>query len=207
MPPRPLSSYTQRPFHTELNSSGEYPFARRPHIAVLAMECIASWSLVESWLLNLWIALSGGNEAIAAEIFISLEGNSAKSAAIGKLVKRLDPRYQALYAAISRIAKTQQKSRDKLAHWVWGHSPQMPDALLLADPRVLAMQQSGDKTVYIYDSNCLREILVDNNKLSGYVFDFSRIVQNHHNHNDELYLTLCAEPAIREILDRRATQG
>jgi hypothetical protein len=46
------------------------------------------------------------------------------------------------------------KERDKLAHWCWGHSPDLPDALLLTEP--------SNKTLGLYNANEIgRGALVD----------------------------------------------
>lgn len=222
MPPKPLS-HQPGPLHLEMDSLGTYPFVQRPHLAVLAMERIASWATVESWLLKLYVDLSGGNKSMAADIFLALEGNAAKSAAITKLIARIEPRYQTLYLAISKMAKTRSKERDKLAHWIWGISPQYIDALLLADPRsevrkTLDFEETRDLTmdeifkqnlegIYIYDSIAFREMLKGNTDLASYIFRFRWLRIPIHNPNDKLYHELCAEPAIREILDRQARQG
>src|SRR5262245_50516300 len=42
-----------------------------------------------------------------------------------------------VFKAVTSVAETAQSDRNKLAHWIWGHSPDMPHTLLLADPKKL----------------------------------------------------------------------
>jgi hypothetical protein len=49
-------------------------------------------------------------------------------------------RYQVLDAAV-RAANSVQNDRNRLAHWIWGSAPELPDALLLADPTILRSQE------------------------------------------------------------------
>src|SRR5437867_245444 len=61
---------------------GDRPLVRHPHLAMLAMEAIASWSNVESFMLRLFVTLFGGNGALATNVFLAIDIQSAKSAAI-----------------------------------------------------------------------------------------------------------------------------
>ena len=72
-----------------IGNAGDRPLMRHSHLAVLAIEAIASWSNVESFMLNLFIQLLGGNGALAAEIFLSLETQSAKTRAINAAAESL----------------------------------------------------------------------------------------------------------------------
>lgn len=38
-------------------------------------------------------------------------------------------------AIITLFVKPAIRDRDKFAHWVWGYAPELPDALLLMEPR------------------------------------------------------------------------
>ena len=123
-----------------IGNAGDRPLARHPELAVLALEAIASWSNVEGFLLRLFMQLLGGNESLAASVYLTLEGQSAKTNAIrvaSANVLRDRPRELALLEAILAIAKTNEKDRNKLAHWTWGESPDLPDAVLLVDPHAM----------------------------------------------------------------------
>lgn len=108
--------------------------------------------------------------------------------------------------------KVQAKARDNFAHWVWGASAKLPGALLLADPKAIAVldPESVDfrerlrESVWIYREEDFHEITLANMKLAGCGLRFRHII-NHHpaNVEDQLYHQLCAEPALADILRHR----
>jgi hypothetical protein len=108
-------------------NAGDRPLARHPDLAVHAIEAIASWSNVESFMLRLFVEVFGRHRSLAADVFLSLEGQAAKSAAINaaaaSVLKDRDPELR-LLRAILAIVKTNEKDRNKLAHWTWGGQPE-----------------------------------------------------------------------------------
>ena len=175
------------------------------------MEGIASFATVESWMLELYLDLAGGNKSLAASIFITLESRSARSSALQPLIATLEPTYQALYRAIAKLIKTRAVSRDKLAHWVWGVTNDIPDALLLADPKFLALvdwanpqeRQRIPEHIYVYRANDFAEVIEGNNEVARFGQTFRFIVTGHPaNREGQLYRELCAEPALADILRR-----
>jgi hypothetical protein len=69
---------------------------------------------------------------------MSLAGQSAKLAAIGAAAQftlRDKPDVLSVLTSLLAISKTNEKERNKLAHWTWGECPHNPDTFLLADPR------------------------------------------------------------------------
>ena len=181
---------------------------QREPLARAALEVIASFATVESWMLELYLDLTGGSKTVAAEMFLTLESRSARSGAIRPLVARLGERYQRLYRALEKLLKTRAGERDKLAHWVWGISPHLPDALLLANPKTLATLDSLDpdirEHIYVYRQPDFDKITAANYKLAGHGMTFRFIVMGHAaNREDRLYHRLCAEPDLADILRRQ----
>lgn len=160
-------------------------------------------------MLNLFVELFGGSQAMATTVFLSLETQSAKTAAIQAAAqKKLGTEQEKLdlLRAILAIAKTNQKSRDKLAHWTWGDSLQLPDALLLIDPKNLPVVTELDYSdIYVYRDHDFREIISANDRLCGFGLNFRWVLSDHPaNQNNALFAQLCAEPEIREKLSRLA---
>jgi hypothetical protein len=176
------------------------------------MEAVASWSKVESFLLQLFVQLLGGNGALAAEVFLSLQGQAAKSAAIrAAATSVLRERQQELKIlnAILAIAATNEKDRNKLAHWTWGDSPSLPDALLLVDPRVFIQDEIDRSSVYVYVAHDFERIIQANDSLCGYGLLLTFVLQDRPELNDGRTLdALAAKPEIAQALsrlERRAT--
>ncbi|TKA20436.1 hypothetical protein TP41_03305 [Xanthomonas euvesicatoria pv. citrumelonis] len=149
-------------------------------MGILAIEALASWSNVESFLLKLFVDLFGGNGSLAADVFLALEGQSAKNAAINAAAtSALADRPQELRVlrAILALAKTNEKDRNKLAHWTWGESPGL-EALLLVDPRATVASLDTSK-VYVYREADFRSIIESNDRLCSYGLRFKFILNGH----------------------------
>ena len=200
--PQPLSRVLPKAGY-ELGNVGFQTLRRRPSLALAAMECIASWSHVEGFFLQTYVQLAGGAEADAAAVYLAMETSTAKSEAIRVLSERkLSPDNRALMQAIIRVSKAAQKERDKLAHWSWGTSEQLPDALLLADPRKLTPDR---KHIYVYRANDFESMRQRFDKIAGWGQLLMFILMDHPaNRGGRLYARLCAEPEIASILNRQA---
>lgn len=186
-----------------IGNAGDRPLQRHPDLAVLAIEAIASWSNVEGFLLNMFIELFGGNESVAANIYLSLENQSAKNAAINAAAEiqlKEKPEEYAVFKAIMSIAKTNEKSRNKLAHWTWGDSSNIDDAVLLINPKSLI--NGLDKSdVFVYKEQDFASIIEANDRLCGYGLEFNFILKNHvANREGALLLKLQNTPEIQERL-------
>lgn len=203
--PQPLSRVAPDA-HFEIGNVGTRSLAQRPALAVMAMEAIAAWSHVDSFMLKLYVELAGGEEADAAAVYLAMESSRAKATLVTVLAERkLSPDNLKLLRAIIKVSESAQKDRDKLAHWVWGTSPQLPDALLLADPRT---HFSSPERIFVYkqaDFEAMR-VKFDRIAIWGNKFYFI-LIGNPANRDGRIYAQLCQEPEIAETLDRQARQG
>lgn len=225
--PQPLSRTAPNASIT-LNNAGDRPLQRHPELAILAAEVIASWATVESFMLNVFVELMGGPTDKAATVFLALETQSAKAAAINAIAEEsLADEHKALLRAIIRVTKSHQAMRDKIAHWVWGDSPDLQDALLLIDPRehldrsprlddLLARAAAGQpfqmpefpKTnkdkIFVFRRADFETPIQNNARVAGYWFTFRWILTNHPaNEGGRLFSELSAEPEIAETLRRQ----
>jgi hypothetical protein len=182
---------------------GDYPLQRHPDLALLAMETIASWAKVESFMLNLYVEMLGGYDDKAAAVYLALDTQRAKTAAINAVAARvLSPENQRLLAAILKLVRSNQKSRDRIAHWIWGDSPNIPDALL-ADPIEHVSGRFNPDRIFVYKKPDFDSVIRANERVAGFGMTFQFIVRGHvANQNNRLYDELCSEPEIREILNR-----
>ena len=191
-----------------IGSPGHRHLASHPDLALLAIEAIVSWSKVESFLLQLFVQLLGGNGALAAEVYLSLQGNAAKSAAIraaADTVLRERAKERNVLNAILAISRTNEKARDKLAHWTWGESPELPDALLLVDPRVFIQGEIDRSAVYVYVARDFESIILANDRLCGYGLVLTIVLQGRPEANDGRTLDeLAAKPEVAAALSRLA---
>jgi hypothetical protein len=150
--PQPLPHSLRDTVSYSIGSPGDSVFLKRPDLSVLALSAIGTWSRVEFSFLRMFVVLMGGPETLSASIYVGLETQSAKTTAItvaaNSLLKDRPDELRAVKALI-KLAKTHQKSRNKLAHWMWGYSDQLPKALLLMDPKS-NVGRPGRSDIFVY---------------------------------------------------------
>lgn len=192
----------------------------RPALSVLAMECIASWSAVEDFLLHMYARLMEEN-SLAFETYLKFDIQTAKSQAILTAAEsrlKNHPKKLSVLKAILRIAKTNQKMRDKIAHNTWGICHELPNALLLLDPRArYPKKEPGhiDKScIYVYREVDFENIIKANDRLCYFGFEFGYVLNDviigrprsieESDKEGRIFSALLAEPEIQEKLDHQA---
>lgn len=200
--PQPLSRVSPDAILFIANA-GERALEKRPELAILAMESIASWSNVESFFLNMFVELLGGERSIAANIYLSLENQSAKDAAIrsaGETALAEKPDEHRILKSIMKLSKSYAKERNKLAHWVWGFSPQITDGIILVDPKNLSQNPDRSK-IFVYKERDFEKIISMNDNLCRIGLLFNFILNGHPaNMNGELTEKLLKDPVVSEHL-------
>jgi hypothetical protein len=194
-----------------LHSAEESIFPKTPELSLLALSAISSWSKVELSLLRVFVQLMGGAESLSAAIYVSLETQSAKNAAINAAaqhaLKERQEEHQLLRAVLS-ISKTNQKFRDKLAHWVWGYSQGVPDVLLLADPRG---NYGGvhKKDVLVFKAIDFEQAILANQRLETYCWqlDFVIAVQTSTPKRNSIFNRLATAPEVADAMRRLAKKA
>lgn len=198
--PQPISRYAPEAC-IYYGNAGDRPLLKRPELAALAMEAIASWSNVEAFMLRLFMELFGGKESLAAEVFLSLKGQSAKDSAIRAAAKfslSERPEELRLLHAILAIAGTNEKHRNKLAHHTWGLSPDIPDALLMVDPRV-SIEYADKDAIYVWKAVDFTNIISENEELCSLGIRLKFILSGHIGNKDgEMTEELLNHEKIRE---------
>jgi len=117
-----------------ISLSDASPSNHRPELALLAMSVLAEWSILDSWLNGLFVIMCGPEPTAALDIYSSLSGGATKAVAFNAVAEKyLKPEEKEIYAAIMRLVVRARNQRNKLAHGVWGYSPQIPDGVLLCD--------------------------------------------------------------------------
>ena len=172
----------------------------------------------------------GGTGDIAAAIFLALETQGTKSAAITAVADlKLSEDHRKLLRAILAIGNSNKKARDKLAHWEWGYATKLPDALLLRNPKASLPESSLEKMmqlaregkrlqvknltkeeyhkfIYVYREVDLKSIIEINQRLCEYWITFRSMLNLGPNEAAKQYALLCVAPEISEKLNRQAQQ-
>jgi hypothetical protein len=108
----------------------------RPRVAVKIAECIAAWANIES-MLGLFLGLLLHSKAkTTLTMYMALENRAAQLRLLEAAAKAELPELQFdLYIVVmEQYLRPIMLTRDKLAHWRWGYSPDLADDLLLMSP-------------------------------------------------------------------------
>jgi hypothetical protein len=200
--PEPLSKVP--PVAVNLAATGYV--TSNPELAALALEAIASWANVELYQLMLFVDLLGGDHSIATDIYLALETDGPKRAAIRAAANAsLSPDRLELLQAIFSLTDTATRQRNKLAHWVWGYSPDLPDAFILADPRAAVLDGPRPDQMFVYRAADFRQLIAMNDRITTYFMDFA-MVRSGKPEADERLHVLLQQPEIAEKLATRRAQ-
>lgn len=112
--------------------------ASRPQAAICVAECIAEWSNVEGMLGILLSFLLHAKAKTAMRMYTALENRAAQLRMLESAADfELGGDHRDLFHVLmEKYARPLMRTRDKLAHWSWGYSPELPDDLLLMEPDV-----------------------------------------------------------------------
>ncbi|WP_315738751.1 hypothetical protein [Bradyrhizobium sp. SZCCHNR1093] len=109
---------------------------KRPNVGIRTAQYIAEWSEIES-LLGLFLAmLLHANQKAVLAIWSGLENRSAQLRTISSAARATltEDHFHVVEAIMKIDIRSSMKYRDKLAHWSWGYSDQLEDALLIREP-------------------------------------------------------------------------
>jgi hypothetical protein len=134
MPPQPISKIAPK----ARISFNPYWFLERPEVAAGIGQCIMRWATVETQVSHIFTVLAGLNSEAGVELYNAFGGASLKDNSIKVLARsRLEPSDCKIIEALLKVVQSHQKIRDKIAHWYWGMSDDIPDGLILIDPKYL----------------------------------------------------------------------
>jgi hypothetical protein len=107
----------------------------RPEAATLVAACIGVWADIE-YNIGLTLALSLGTDAKAAlAMYTDVENRTAQFRMVESATRHRLPQHQLeVFTAIIRLVRSAMKQRDRLAHWRWGYTIELPNDLLLVEP-------------------------------------------------------------------------
>jgi hypothetical protein len=108
----------------------------KPELARLVSCIFANWALIEHRLSLLLIRILGADAAPAIAMFSVLQTQHLQLAALEAAAEsELSEIELEVFQAGLAVANRVQTPRHHLAHWIWGLSPEVPDALCLAEPK------------------------------------------------------------------------
>ena len=113
---------------------------RRPELAVYPMATIARWSLIDKLLAEMLMSMLRSTDlSVGMAMFQALTGGELKRAALlAGAEEAFGSRSEenCLFKAVLRAINPSRNRRNDFAHHMWGTSKELPDALLLVDPKI-----------------------------------------------------------------------
>lgn len=101
---------------------------------------ISTWSKIDSKLAGMLSGFLEADYTVAFAMYEAFSSADARRAALLAAAKVRSHDNYVLINATLNVIKSSQRKRNQFAHHIWGHSPELPDKLLLMDPLALAKQ-------------------------------------------------------------------
>ena len=113
------------------------PMIMRPAISSKVAQYIAHWTEIETKLGMFLALLLHTNEQAILAMYIGIENRAAQLRMINSAAGAVLPteHNDVISVFLTTEITPTQKYRDKLAHWCWGYSDELPDSLLIRHPR------------------------------------------------------------------------
>src|SRR5262249_30638566 len=144
--------------------------ARRPSLALKIAECIAEWAEIETTLGMFLGLLLHANPQSALAMWSSVENRTSQMRMLDAAAESQLPadHYDIIAVLQTAYIRPAMKERDKLAHWCWGYSEDLPDALILAEPSTKMAHHF--RAIHIAKSGAGRAVVqVPDDSTSAYV--------------------------------------
>lgn len=192
----------------------------RAKVSALIADCIAEWADTETMLGMLLGILLNTDSKAALAIYAAVDNRAAqRRIVLAAAEAKLSEDHFDLLSAVFNVGITPaMKERDKLAHWSWGYSPELPDCLLLTKPdnkmalhfqaihtRVHMPQVSFDpSTIFVVTEPDLSRLAKRMRDGKEHLSKFMASIwdKNSQQQRDEWRQKLSNEPQIREAWDR-----
>ena len=120
----------------EFTINCSYPAKKRQLLAIYAAQIFATWATLEMNLTIMVTALPEGSTNSFAAMFDSIPATRAKVKAIKAVARETlsNREDNDLLDSIFKLYASAAKSRNNLAHHIWGTLDELPKALLIVDP-------------------------------------------------------------------------
>lgn len=109
-----------------------------PRFPAMIMQVIASWAHIDGDLATIFSHVLKADIAVGTAVYQSLQGAEVRKRAFKAAAENALPRWQQLaFETVWRATSKSRMQRHRFAHHVWGAALELPDALLLMDPKVV----------------------------------------------------------------------
>jgi hypothetical protein len=223
MAPQPLST-----LRTHNHFFGSSALVLRAEQAARIAVAISGWAATEAHLGHLFAALLGAESPLSMEVYAVTRSFDVQRDMIETALRdRLPTQYSDIGFAILTLLHRTATTRHHFAHWIWGSSPDIPDAVLLAEPKMfwrtrvarlrhwkkakdtdpltsLQTEPQIDRSaVLVYKTRDLDEVINRIELSYQYVEALYQIVVSKTARRRQIYLQLLREHDIRAALEKR----
>ena len=224
MPPQPLGKVKSGANYLMIGG-----FAERPEVANGIARCLANWSWVETMTSYIFLKLLGTNHKAAIALYNSFESAKGKTDAIRTLaISKLPAQELDLVKAALRLVKSHQSARDRIAHWLWGLSEDLPDAMVMLDPKLLLAKEAhlrenwlsgkgvavsdfkhDEMDIYVYTAAALKKDAEDFASLARLIAQVGFFLDPHHKRpeRDVLFAELTQDARLAQFLSPSSSAG
>ncbi len=133
--PQPLSRVCRDAVGLFIFDCGSAPIDWCPALGAHAAKVIAAWASLESRQNRLLVTMLGAHAKPAVAMYRALLSTSAQYSVFRAAADvLLSPDERDVFEVILKLTNSVAKERHKIAHWIWGYSSAVPDALILCNP-------------------------------------------------------------------------
>ena len=220
--PQPLSHYGKPGSHRPLLfTSARVSIRERPEHALLAMTIVAKAAELDAYLSGLMITFLGAKATPAFAMFDAIHqtAQNAGLRAVAKTVLTKDD--HDIFSALLLLAKTADKHRNRLAHWMWAYSEDIADGLLLINPpdnfaflvRTSERLEAGQRfssgndgpdrsKILVYTKQDLQDAVDLFDRVQSWFMVFKRNVDRNLEKEPVLYRVMLSDTEFRQALAR-----
>lgn len=115
-------------------------FQKYPALAAYPMQVISDWSSIDLHLgSELLASMLRTNVMTSVAMYTALRGEGPRETALRAAAEHsLDKDQLALFIGVLKLIDGSWKTRNKFAHHIWGYCDDLPDALCLTEPLLVA---------------------------------------------------------------------
>lgn len=133
MPPQPLSRVC---LNATVTIDPDTAIKAYPDLMLLVMSVIETWARIDAHITTLLTTFLKADFLPVAAMMQALTGGEGKKAAIrAAATESLSKENLDLFNAVMKVITPSRNRRNEFAHHFWAISPQVPDALVLIDPK------------------------------------------------------------------------
>lgn len=178
---------------------------------------------MDAYLSTMLVSFLGASAKPSFAMFEAIHQTARNQALRAAAKVHLSQEDNEIFATLLSLVKPEDTHRNRIAHWLWAYSDDIPDGLLLIDPganfefvvRMTEKIETGNRAeadldrsrVLVYKMADLQEIIARYKRISEWIVGFNRHIHPHLERDEWQYREMLASPAFRQALARNQPQA